>query len=627
MEHYQAAQYETAIQYFKKALPKSAEQGKVNFRIADSYRLSNRLPESLKYYQEAKNKAFKDPNLDFYLAYAHKANQEYDKAQAQLDNFVASTSDTDLKEQAQNELKNLPKVKQILGKESYTTLSECSSINTQADEFSPMLWNEKLIFSSNRRNEKTFQTTGTGFQDLYVFEFSDTANCSGKISGLFGQNLNTDAVHEASATFFGDMVVFARSNKGTKDESEKEVSLYESLWNGTAWSEPRLMSEICEPKAWDACPAFSPDGKLLYFASNRSDKNLGGIDIFVAQRNTDGTWGNAYNLGEEINTKGNDMFPYMDAQNRFFFASDGHPSVGNLDLFMLDTLPNPNDKRGFSLKISNLGVPINSSYDDFGIVMRNKTDGYFSSNRKANDDIYSFHNDSLNRKTVTYFLRGVTFEKKTGEKAKILANTKVKLTDQSGKEIEQVVSDKDGKFAFKDPVSIDKRYTLFAQKESYIDKTEYYSTVGKGVDVAKLPDLENIIYFDTTLVLQKNLFYNNQIPELEILYEYDSSRITAEAGVLLDDFSNFLVDYFEQFPTQVLELGSHTDARGSDVYNQKLSQRRAESAVRYLVKKGIDENRIKAKGYGETEPKVRKAKTEAQHQANRRTTIKIISGK
>jgi peptidoglycan-associated lipoprotein len=218
-------------------------------------------------------------------------------------------------------------------------------------------------------------------------------------------------------------------------------------------------------------------------------------------------------------------------------------------------------------------------------------------------------------------------------KESILAKVSMELKDDKGELIETITSDSLGKFKFSKPVLIDKNYTVFGTKgKEYLDDDTLFSTIGKGVkDIQKLPKKDNEIWFDTKVILRENFLVEKVdkkgkliIPEIVILYDYDKANIRPDAAVILDEFYAFLKDYFAEYPEQVLELGSHTDSRGSDKYNEKLAQRRADSAVAYLVAKGVSSERIKAKGYGEYEPKIKNAKTEPDHQQNRRTTVKII---
>ncbi len=628
VDFFDAAQYELAIKNYTKQLHKNPEnKAELNFRIGESYRLSNRIQEALPFYQSASKAGYKSDNLAFFVGYALKANGEYEKASTYFQKYVETGKNNTRTELAQNEVKNLKNIQQILEKETYTTISACDKINTNASEFAPVIYGKHVIFSSSRRGEETFYTDGTGFTDLYAFELKDTAECKGKIVNFFTETINTDGRHEANATFSADgkTMIFARSNSAQKDEKQKDVNLYSSTFDGTTWSAPRML-DISRIDAWDSSPALSPDGKILYFSSNRGEEKQTTeehLDLYQSIKDTDGNWATPQRLGKEINTNGNEAFPYVDKDGNFYFASDGHQGLGQLDLFKIDTLKNSNQ-----LIIINLGKPVNSTADDFGIVFRSPVSGYFTSNRtggeaQGDDDIYQFKNDSASQKSVVYYLRGVSYVHQ-GNGKKILSETTVILLDEKNKIIESKISDASGNFQFEKPIELDKTYHLTGEKETYVSDDFEYSTVGRGVDLATLPMGKNVIYFDTLVVLEKDIFAGDTIPELEILYEYDSTRITKEAGEKLDEFAYFLKKYLKQHPTTVIELGSHTDARGNDKYNERLAEGRAKSAVEYLVKSGINSANIQAKGYGESDLKIKNATTEAQHQINRRTTVKIL---
>ena len=655
-DNFLSAKYETAIQMYKKILTSSGigKENEINFRIGECYRMSNRQRMATPFYKAALDGGMIDnDDLNFYYGMALKASEQYADARAQLEKYVKAGTNTDHLRFARAEVKNLASVKEILEADSHTKIQACDAINTPAAEFAPVYYEGSLVFASSRRNEKIFETTGTGFNDLYRFDITDTATCAGTIQPFFAETFNLDGMHEASATFDpkNKFVIFARSNNGTKKEVYRDVHLFISERHPErGWLPPVLLENVTDTANWDACPALSPDGKTLYFSSNRKATGaFGATDLYVSKLADNGTWSRPRNLGRSINTPGDDMFPYVAPDGRLFFASSGHSGLGGLDLFVQDTVKvmDSLNRPVKQLKIKNLGIPVNSSYDDFGIVFRNKSNGYFSSNRigdgaKGDDDIYQFKNDSADIKFVAYCLRGTTYSRvKIGNSApNQLGEVQVELRDDTGQVVETVTSGPDGKYEFKTRVEVGKTYRVNAQKVTYLADNEPFSMVGKGVNPQTLPKRFNTVCYELDLVLRKNLL-NIEVPptqipgktrpdltkgvlEIEINYEYDSTRITVEAAKTLDEFAEFLTDYLAENPKAVLELGSHTDIRGNDKYNQRLSEGRARSAVRYLVGKGIPEANILAKGYGESQPKVKNAKTEPQHLINRRTTVRPI---
>lgn len=642
------AEYETAAQLYKKVLEsKPANAPEINFLIGECYRLSNRLRLSLPYYQAALSGGFENESIEFHLGMALKVNEMYADAANVLEKYAKSGRNPELIRRARLEVKNLSEVQAIKEAETFTTISNCEKINTPASEYGPAFYNGNLVFASSRRGEKIFETTGGGFSDFYEFVFSDTLTCDGEVRPFLSPEFNLDGHNEGGITFAPNnrFMIFARGNSGKKKEPFREVNLFISRFIDGNWTLPEFLDRVSDSLTWDSTPALSPDGKTLYFASNRKDGSQGGIDLYVSRLNDNGTWTRPRNLGKTVNTPGDEMFPCIAPDGRLFFASNGHPGLGGLDIFVQDTVIVGYDslkKPIKELQIKNVGTPINSAYDDFGIVFRSKNSGYFSSNRigdgaKGDDDIFMFRNDSADIKTVAYYLRGTAYGKSDiNAQPEVLPETTIILQDQQGNPIDTVRTDAQGKYAFEKPIEINRLYRIIGQKPDYLPDNEQLDTQGKGVDPKTLPLRHNKIYFDVDLTLRKDILAvlrtpkdpkrplkPSDVPEIEILYEYDSSRITPQAAAILDNFVEFLKDYFEQYPTTVLELGSHTDSRGSDAYNMRLSQRRAAAAVEYIVSKGIPRENIIAKGYGETEPKIPRARTEAEHQANRRTTIKI----
>ncbi|WP_448519479.1 OmpA family protein [Rhodoflexus sp.] len=626
---------------------KPANAAEINFLIGECYRLSNRSRLALPYYQAAVSSGFENESIGFHLGMSLKANEMYNDAAAELEKYSKTGRDAELIRRARIEVKNLAEVTAILEMETYTTISNCEAINTPASEYAPAFYNGNLVFASSRRGEKVFETTGGGFSDFYEFIFSDTLTCSGEVRPFLSPEFNLDGHNEGGITFAprNRFMIFARGNSGKKKEEFREVNLFISRMQDGQWTAPEFLDRVSDSLTWDSSPALSLDGKTLYFSSNRKDGSQGGTDLYSSRLNDNGTWSRPRNLGRTINTPGDEIFPYIAPDGRLFFASNGHPGLGGLDIFVQDTviigydsLKNPIKE----LQIKNVGTPMNSSYDDFGILFRSKNSGYFTSNRigdgaKGDDDIFMFRNDSADIKTVAYYLRGTTYGKADiSAQSELLPETLVTLKDDSGKVIDTVRTDAEGKFVFERPIEIDRIYQITGQKVDYLSDNEQLNTQGKGVDPKTLPLRNNKVFFDVELTLRKDILATlrtprdpkrplspSDIPEIEILYEYDSSRITPAAAAILDNFVEFLKDYFEQYPTTVLELGSHTDSRGRADYNMRLSQRRAAAAVNYIVAKGIPRENIIARGYGKTEPKIPNARTEAQHQANRRTTIKI----
>jgi peptidoglycan-associated lipoprotein len=368
---------------------------------------------------------------------------------------------------------------------------------------------------------------------------------------------------------------------------------------------------INDPNSWNSTPAFSDDNRTLYFSSTR-EGGFGGVDLYSATVNGRGRWGNVRNLGPKINTSGNEMFPSTSQDGRLFFSSNGHPGLGKLDLFSAE-------RKGGVTIITHLGGKMNSNNDDFGLYLYTPDKGFFSSDRTGgvgSDDIYTFKNDDPNLKIVNYFLAGTTTTHNEEEEEVILPGVNVRFYSSDSVLIGEVLTAQNGAFSFR--VSEEENYFIIAEKSDYFTTRKLFSTVGKSLDKSKLQDLVTNKTFETTILLEEIIL--DKAFELEnIYYDFDSANIRTDAAVELDK----LVTILEDNPPIKIELSSHTDSRGEPGYNLDLSKRRAESAVAYIISQGIDPSRIKARGYGENRLIIAEAKTEDDHEVNRRTEFKV----
>ena len=604
------AEYFNAANKFEKTL-KSGD-AKNNFLLAESLRKSNRLWQAEKFYRDAIKNGINDEMAYYYLVLSLKANNNYEQADSLINNYLKKGEDESvislLKKEAIyiNNLKNYPDT-------SYYRVKNLKAINTKFAEYSPSFSNEKLYFVSNRQSEKIYSGTGTPFTDLYEIK-SRGANVDINSLKKLEDNINQEKVNEGSITFSedGTYMIFAKGNDG-KSSGRNNVDLYWSRFRRGGWTNPRLLN-VNTSRSWDSTPFLSKDGKTLYFASNRS-KGYGGTDIYKANVNRRGRWINIQNMGPEINTSGNELFPSVTEDGRLYFSSDSHEGFGGLDIFVAS-------RRGGKITIVNPGKPLNSRGDDFGVNPYNPTRGFFTSNREGgagDDDIYTFVNDDPNLKIVNYTLKGTTLTPKSDTKElNVLGNSTVKLLDREGQVIEETFTDSDGNFKF--IVYSDEEYILIGEKENYFSTRGEFSTIGKELDKSKLKEFITNVEYEKNLILDR-IIVNKSIVLDNIYYDLDKSDIREDAAVELDKLIVILRDN----PNISIELSSHTDDRASVDYNQNLSQRRAESAVSYILSKGIDDNRITARGYGESQLIILNAETEDEHQINRRTEFKVTS--
>ena len=350
-------------------------------------------------------------------------------------------------------------------------------------------------------------------------------------------------------------------------------------------------------------PILSPDNKTLYFVSDR-DGGIGQTDIYSVAINKDGTYGTPENLGDKINTEGREMFPFIAKDSTFYFSSDGHLNLGLLDIFKSNIL-----KEDIASDPENLGAPFNSGYDDFAYYINSDTrKGFFSSNRpdgKGGDDIYSFNIIQCNQQ-----ITGIAKEHRTEI---ILSDVTVQLIDETGKIIDEVVTTDDGTYTF--DVECNKTYTVLGTK---IDYQEDQQTITTSSENEKI---------NTINLILKPLILDSQIIINPIFFDYDKSDIRTDAQYELEN----IVDVLRKHPEMVIKIESHTDSRGRDKYNLKLSDRRAKSTREYIISRGIEESRIEsARGFGETRLLNECANgvkcTEEEHQLNRRSYFYIVAG-
>ncbi len=655
MDKFNMGEYNSAIPKFEKALRGQndiAKIGEYNFQVAESYRLSNRGKLALPYYEQAIKAGYGGEHLGYYYAQSLKANGNYQAAGQEFAKYMRDGTSLNFRRVAKSEVDNLARLDTLMQPNPDVLVTNCENLNSPGSEYSPVVFDNKLYFTSSRGQGKVYEATGTRFTDVYFVEFDSATGCPADAPQAFEPAQNLPGFHEASVTFSSDgkLMVFARSNSGKKRDENMDVNLYMSKFDGSRWSEPEILS-ICSPNYWDACPMLSPDGQTLYFASNRPG-GVGGTDIWRAERSPSGQFIRPENLGREVNTPGNELFPYVSENRNLYFASDGHPGLGGLDLFRAVA------EEG-EIFVTNLGAPYNSTADDFALIYTAEKRGFFCSNRetemaKGDDDLYYFIDETPETYEVRYLLAGISLSIENGPR-ETLPQVNMELVGADGKVIEKQVSDKDGRFQFETFLEIGQEYTVKALKDRYDPASLLFPTAGRE---AKKETLKagrmNEIVFETEIVLDKDTSVfallltgggkdgsggdgdngdggggkdgnggggdGLEVVLDNILYDLNDSRIRSDAALELDK----LVAFLKRYPDIRVELGSHTDSRASVAYNQRLSQQRAQSAVDYIVAQGVSRSRIEAKGYGKSRLRIENARNEAEHQLNRRTTVRVI---
>lgn len=625
---FKEGQYQRVINYYIDQIEKNPNNGRANYLVAESFRLSNRLKESEPFYARAEGRGINEDTIKFYHAQALKAAGNYEGARTKLEDLQATAQDDKLKARARKALEGLKNLNSLEEKPSYYKIKNLETVNTVFAEFSPVHQNGELYFASSRTNGSIYEASGTPYTDIYKAS-TKGANVDVATVAPLPSIINEDIRNEACATFTpdGKTMVFAKGNTKHKKKGGIDVDLYISRYRNGAWTEATPININTQFKdentpearrfSWDSTPSFNADGRTIYFSSNRKG-GFGGTDIYSAHVDARGRFGKVKNMGPDINTSGDEMFPFMADNAKFYFASDGHPGYGMLDLFVVNRV---NGKT----TIENLGKPVNSMSDDFGLYLFKADRGFFSSNReggKGDDDIYTFINEDPNLKVVNYFLQGIAYTYKKDSTLEILNDTHVTLLDNSGETMQDFTTGNDGKFLFR--VYENENYNLLAEADGFIVKRQPFTMFGKSVNPATLKELVTNITVDTVMILDR-LSTTTLFGLRNVYFGYDSANINRVAARELDK----LVDILSDNPEIKIELSSHTDSVGTDSKNMDLSQRRAASSVSYLIKKGIAAERLVAKGYGETKPVARNTNRDgtdnsAGRARNRRTEFRIL---
>jgi len=486
-------------------------------------------------------------------------------------------------------------------------------VNTEYADFGTTYFGkDSIVFSSPTKKKgiirNVWKPNAQPYLDLYVGAIDSDGEIIGKhrIEG----NANTK-FHEAVVTFTKDMKTVYYTGNNNYDNVVKNdttgtlrLQLYKGKVGGDgAWTDIEKLPFNNDDYS-TGHPALSPDGKKLYFVSDRPG-SMGGTDIYVVDIKSDGTYSEPKNLGKNINTKGKELFPFITADNILYYSSDGQYGSGGLDIFA-NKIYNTTVSRPL-----NLGEPINSVNDDFAFIMRDGK-GYFSSSRDGGaggDDIYGFLINEALAIDCTQEVKGTV---KNPADQKVLADVAVQLLDKDGKVVDTAKTDAMGTYNFK--VKCDSKYTITAAKDGFQNDEQSLTT---AYDIVKDPNQVGLFL--------KQAIVENKINIENIYFDLDRYNIRKDASLELDK----LVKIMKDNPEIIVEAGSHTDSRATDKYNNRLSTRRAKATVRYIVSKGISKKRISAKGFGETQLANHCSEgvvcTDAEHQANRRTEFVIVN--
>lgn len=588
-------EYNDAAKEYLKLVENGKSDPYVYKQLADSYYNVFNSTEAVKWYAKATET---NQDAETYYRYAQmlKANGKYEEANKQMKKFAAAAPN-DMRAKAFNENPNY--IPRLLDKTKLFNVNG-SDISSDKSDFGAVLHNDKVYFASARNGaRKTDGWTEEPFLDIYKADYNadGTVTNATKVSDLNSKwndgpitiSADGNTAYFASESF-KEKIATPKDKKANAKFSQ--VFLFKATKNGDKWGD--ITSLPFNNKEFsNANPSLSRDGKTLYFSSNRPG-SIGGNDVWKVAINTDGTYGEPQNLGNKVNTEGNESFPYIADDNKtLYFASAGKPGFGGLDVYQID-LSN-------GTEATNLGKPVNTEKDDFAFTFNSaKEVGFLSSNRNGKDDIFGVS------PVCGVDVQTIVTDAKTGA---ILSNASVSILDDKKNVIATEMSNAKGEVNYR--VECDKPYVIQASKDGYEGNT-FAVAKSKGpkakVDAALQPI--DVIVTETEIILQP------------IYFEFNKSNITKEGAFELDK----LVQVMKNNDKMVIMAKSHTDNRGADNYNLKLSERRAKSTVQYIVSKGIDSSRISGKGMGELEPKVDCGEkcTEEEHAQNRRSEFLIV---
>lgn len=612
---YERYAYIDAIETYERVASKGYKSVDMFQKLGNAYYFNAELEKAAKWYGELFAMT-KDVDAEYYYRYSQslKSIGEYTKADEMLIEFN-KRSGNDSRGKLFNSNRNyLAEIKANSGRYKI----DDAGINSEYSDYGSSFSGNKLVFTSARDtgnfSKKKDKWTNQYFTNMYASEVS--ADSVPGAPKKFAKKINT-RFHEATPVFTkdGKTIYFTRNNfnNGKKGKDSDKVTLlkiYKATLVNNEWDNAVELPFNSDDYS-TAHPALSPDEKTLYFSSNRPG-TIGQSDLFKVKINEDGSFGIPENLGTTINTEGKETFPFVSDENELYFASDGHPGLGGLDIFMSKIAQD-----GSLKEVRNIGEPANSPKDDFGYLIDTKSrNGFLTSNReggKGSDDIYKFLET---RKLICQQeLSGIVTDLETGE---ILANTKVSLFDDQFNLITTVQSDNKGYYGFE--VECNFSYYVRGEREDYNTK-EQKITIPKESGKTDLPiQLEKKV---------KSVTNGDDLAKtfgIRIIYfDLDKSFIREDAAFELEK----ILDVMKKYPTMKIDVRSHTDSRASFEYNDALSDRRAKSTIEWLVKNGVDENRLTGKGYGERELVNKCADgidcTEAEHQENRRSQFIIIS--
>lgn len=571
-----AGEYYDAIDQFKNTYSKTKKSNKnarteLVFMIAECYRMINDPKNAESWYKLAVKSSYSKPDAQYWLAESMKKNG---KPQLAIDEFKKYKQLAPSDARADQEIRACElSIDWLRNPEAYK-VDELKDLNSKESDYSPAYGRDDfglVYFTSSRdasAGNKTHGATGQSYSDIFESRLDKKSKWSTPVPA---EVLNSE-FEEGTPSFSSDFkeIYFTRCEAG-KREKKGCVIMY-SKRTGDTWDEPKNIG-ILSDSLVAAHPAISADGTTLYFVSDIAG-GFGRKDIWKSTRAKGaGVWSKPENLGPDINTPGEEVFPFIRDDGTLYFSSDGQIGMGGLDIFRAKPQPDG------SWIVTNMKSPINTYADDFGIAFENGSErGIFSSTRKGkgNDELYAFELPPLK-----FGVSGLVKDEKSGS---AISSSLVQLIASDGSNL-QAETGTGGDFKFVLKADVD--YIFLASKRGYLNGKEKETTKGQ----------EKSREFMVTIQLTP---IDKPIELPNILYDFGKWELRPESMVSLDKLVETLFDN----PNITIELMSHTDSRDTEEYNQSLSQKRAQIVVQYLIDKGIEPERLSAKGYGESTPKI-----------------------
>jgi outer membrane protein OmpA-like peptidoglycan-associated protein len=610
---YDSYAYVDAIKTYERVAEKGYKSEELFKKLGNAYYFNAQLEDAARWYAELFAMTT-DLEPEYYYRYSSSLRSigENDKANEMMAKFNQSSGNDSRAKLFEKNRNYLEEIKENSGRYEI----EDAGVNSQYSDYGTAIYLDKIVFASARDTgslvHRRHSWTNQPFTNLYVADLGEEMITG--VTTKFDKNIKTK-FNESTPAFTkdGQTMYFTRNNylDGKKGKDGNEVTLvkiYKATLENDSWTKPTELPFNSNNYS-TAHPALSPDEKTLYFASDMPG-TIGRSDLFKVQINDDETFGIPENLGRPINTEGRESFPFVNDENEIYFTSDGHPGLGGLDVFVAKI-----NTDGTFNKVQNLGADANSPKDDFAYWIETKSRrGFFSSNRDGGqgyDDIYKFL--EIRRLTCEQELYGEVTDIATKE---ILPDTKISLFDSGFTLMGTTNTDQKGMYSF--PVECGETYYVRAQKPEYTAKEE-------KVTIAKENGKTNL-----DIALEKEeckVAVGDDLGKCfgitMIYFDFDKSDIRMEAAIDLEK----ILDVLNQYPNMKLDIRSHTDSRGSFKYNEALSDRRAKSTINWLIKNGVNKNRLVGKGYGENQLVNQCSDgvecTEDEHQLNRRSEFLI----